>query len=199
APEPAPEPEFKPPSTDGHLRDRAGGLLGKTGIGQAILDLAEKGQRGPEGGLLAGTGLREGILDLARKGQEVTPKTLTADEGALGEHGALSQGIDLMERLPLRGGAVDPAIGRGALRTVRGALQSADTAVGGEEKLRRGDLTGAADIGMGTIGALAPQFSFVGNVAAEKAKAEGFSPETAEALGAVAGFLTPAGGVEREA
>src|SRR5262252_1269619 len=182
--------------------EQPGGLLGGTGLGEAVRGLDER---------LRQTPLQQGFDWLNRQAQ-----TATTDTGLLGEHGLAANSLrganDLARRLtygeaadslpegisPFSGTTLDPAIGLGAISTARKSLESLGQLNQGVQELHQGQpLPAVRDIALGGLGALSPQYQFVGNVAAEKARMQGLDDDTADAVGAVAGFMTPGGGLEQ--
>ena len=190
------------------------------GIGNAFDALGTKvndmGFRAPgqDGkGVLGNTGLGEAVrgADQWSQANTPTPKSLSADDGLFGRQGPLQKALDpdvgndpnlagLKLGLETTG---YPAMAKGAVRTGGDWLKSLDTLGTGLDKVTGRDRTlkergqGALETGMGAIGAVAPQFTYIGNVAAERAKEQGMTDEQAETVGAVVGFLTPGGGTEQ--
>ena len=190
------------------------------GIGNAFDALGTKvndmGFRAPgqDGkGVLGNTGLGEAVrgADQWSQANTPTPKSLSADDGLFGRQGPLQKALDpdvgndpnlagLKLGLETTG---YPAMAKGAVRTGGDWLKSLDTLGTGLDKVTGRDRTlkergqGALETGMGAIGAVAPQFTYIGNAAAERAKEQGLTEEQAETVGAVVGFLTPGGGMEQ--
>jgi hypothetical protein len=162
-------------------------------------------------GKQANADLPDDWQDFQKKAQETTFKSLTEDEGLLGTQGPLMDTMKAGRQVPglaqalggpafmapgARGGM--DTLGRAGVRTARGFVESADTLREGTKQLERGDIGGGlVNTGMGAIGMVSPQFTALGNIAAEQALDAGADEEEAQAIGNVVGFFTPGGGIQQ--
>ena len=209
SPTPAPDPGFNPKSLAQQAGDRFSDL------GTAVHDIGFRAPGTDGKGILGNTGLGKQVRDASQWSEDLgntyTPKALSADEGLFGERGPLQKALDpdvgndpnlAGLKLGLETSGL-PSQAKGAVRTGGEWLKSLDTLGTGLDKVTGRDSSlkergqGALETGMGVIGAVAPQFNYVGNVAAERAKEQGLNDQQAEVVGAVVGFLTPGGGTEQ--